>query len=72
MCIRDSQNVTEMKSADYDIQMEVSASGQMVKAGIDGTYNFVSSKPQFSLGLDLSASGQKIDDYVTMYMDRCV
>lgn len=63
------QNVTEMKSADYDIQMEVSASGQMVKAGIDGTYNFESSKPQFSLGLDLSASGQKIDDYVTMYMD---
>ena len=63
------QNVTEMKSADYDIQMEVNASGQMVKAGIDGTYNFESSKPQFSLGLDLSASGQKIDDYVTMYMD---
>ena len=34
------QNVTEMKSADYDIQMEVSASGQMVKAGIKQTTVF--------------------------------
>lgn len=64
------QNVTEMKSADYDINMDVTSGGQNATIGIDGSYNLETAKPQLSLSMDMSSQGQKVEDYVTVYLDK--
>lgn len=64
------QNIADMKSADYDLKMDIEQDKNTGLATISGSYNFETADPQFSMKMSLSSGGAKIDNYAQMYLNK--
>lgn len=62
------QKLAELKSANYNIAMDVTDGEENVKAALHGDMKLDEKLPQASMILDMEASGQKIDNYMSLYL----
>lgn len=64
------QNAAEMKSASYSLGINAKQEGEAIDAEVHGAYNFESSLPEFSLVIDVSAQGSKVENFMSIYVDK--
>lgn len=64
------QNFADMKSADYKMDLAMQQTDANVSINVHGGYNLETASPQLSLIVDMASNGQKVDSFMTVYVDK--